>query len=225
MSPCHIAILDDHQSSIDGYAFRLASNPEIKLVATGLFGEALEPMLDNHPVDVLLLDMSLPVSALNYNPYPIVQKLPLLLQKHPGLKVIVISMFSQISLVKALMKIGIKGYILKDDSHAIINLGSIVSTVNLGGQYFSQKIAASLEKGHSGSLQLLTLRQREALELCAAYPDLPSKSLAEKMSVAESTFRNLLSEAYQRLDVRTRASALSKARQLGLLPKNPNDPF
>ena len=225
MKPCHVAILDDHQSSIDGYVYRLSSHPEVKLVATGLFGESLEPMLSNNVVDVLLLDMSVPVSALNHNPYPIMQNLPMLLKKNPDLKVIVISMFSQLSLVRALIKIGIKGYIMKDDSQAMINLGMILSTVNLGGQYFSPEIANSLDKSHTDQLLLITPRQREALELCAAYPDLPSKELANKMGVADSTFRNLLSETYQRLEVRTRSSALNKARQLGILPKYPKGSF
>jgi len=38
------------------------------------------------------------------------------------------------------------------------------------------------------------------------------------MNVANSTVRNLLSGAYLRLGVNSRAAAIAKARQLGLIP-------
>jgi len=67
-----------------------------------------------------------------------------------------------------------------------------------------------------------TVRQLEVLSLCASYPDATSAELANRLGIANSTFRNLLSEAYLRLDVRNRTSAIAKARQLGLIsPETP----
>ena len=211
-----IAIVDDHQGTIDGYMYRLGMSPEVTVVATGLFGEELESILAEHSIDVLLLDLSLPVSPSNPNPYPILQKLPDLIQRVPDVHIVVISMFSQPSLIKALMKIGIKGYILKDDSQAIINLAKIVTTISLGGYFFSESIEHIFTDQVRESV--ITDRQRQALEMCVAYPDLSSTALAEKMGVADSTFRNLLSGAYGRLGVRTRTAAIARARQLEILP-------
>jgi DNA-binding CsgD family transcriptional regulator len=46
------------------------------------------------------------------------------------------------------------------------------------------------------------------------------------MEIAHSTFRNLLSEAYLKLDVHSRAAAIAKARQLGLIPPQmPDEPL
>jgi DNA-binding CsgD family transcriptional regulator len=64
---------------------------------------------------------------------------------------------------------------------------------------------------------LLTRRQLEVLLLCAAFPSSKTSELAYKMSVSNSTVRNLLSGAYLKLDAHTRAAALEKARLLGLL--------
>jgi DNA-binding NarL/FixJ family response regulator len=59
MSPqVRVAILDDHQSIIDGYTYRLSVVPEIQIVAMAVYGEDLETMLASHKVDVLLLDVS-----------------------------------------------------------------------------------------------------------------------------------------------------------------------
>jgi two-component system nitrate/nitrite response regulator NarL len=35
-----VAILDDHQSIVDGYLYRLQNAPDIEVVATAVYGEA-----------------------------------------------------------------------------------------------------------------------------------------------------------------------------------------
>ena len=62
LSRIRVAILDDHQSIIDGFTYRLSMDPAIQIVSTALFGEDLEAMVANNPVDVLLLDVSVPNS-------------------------------------------------------------------------------------------------------------------------------------------------------------------
>ena len=60
-------------------------------------------------------------------------------------------------------------------------------------------------------------RQLEALSLCAAYPEATTAELADRLGVAHSTLRNLLSGAYLRLNVRSRTAAVAKAQRLGLI--------
>jgi DNA-binding CsgD family transcriptional regulator len=68
---------------------------------------------------------------------------------------------------------------------------------------------------------MLTPRQLEALSLCASHPDGETGLLANQLGVTGSTLRNLLSNSYLRLGVRTRAAAIAKAHQLGILPVEP----
>jgi DNA-binding CsgD family transcriptional regulator len=49
--------------------------------------------------------------------------------------------------------------------------------------------------------------------------------LARRLEVANSTARNLLLEAYLRLEVSTRAAAITKARQMGLITPFQPPPF
>ena len=211
-----VAILDDHQSIIDGYSYRISSAPHIKIVATGLFGEELEPMLENNPVDVLLLDISVPNSPDNNNPFPILYIIPRLLQRYPDLNILVISMYTQHALVETLVNAGISGYIFKDDQASIQQLAKIVEIVAGGGIYFSQ--GAYRDMHGEPAETILTPRQLEALSLCAAQPDGDTVVLANKLGITGSTLRNLLSGAYLRLGVRTRAAAIAKAQQLGIFP-------
>ncbi|MBV6394521.1 MAG: Transcriptional regulatory protein DesR [Anaerolineales bacterium] len=217
-----VTILDDHQSVIDGYLYRLGSAPQVDVVATILFGEELESTLKSHPTDVLLLDVNVPSSPDNPNPYPILHAIPALLQQHPNLAILVVSMYAERGLIRSVMEVGASGYILKDDQVAIRDLGNIVRSVAGGGIYFSQKAhqlyAEYLIRNDS---EELTPRQREALSMCAAYPDWTMSQLAQKMAISNSTVRNLLSGAYVKLKVHNRSAAIAKARQLGLISPEP----
>jgi len=217
----HVTILDDHQNIIDGYVFRLSANPQLEVAATIGFGEDLEPTLAEHPTDVLLLDVNVPTSAKNPNPYPILYAIPKLLQTYAGLNILVISMYAERGLIRAVMESGASGYILKDDQATARDLGSVVLSVAGGGIYFSQKAHELYSKHLSKESDLLTVRQLEALSLCASYPNNTTAVLANMMTVSNSTVRNLLSAAYLKLDVNNRAAAIAKAQQLGLITSSP----
>ncbi len=219
LSKIRVAILDDHQSIIDGFTYRLSMDPEIQIVSTALYGEELEAMVANNPVDVLLLDVSVPNSPEDHNPYPVLHTIPNLLKDYPGLNILVISMFTQRSLIEALINTGICGYILKDDQSSIQQLDKIVRQVANGGIYFSEGAMWELQAGSPDSV--LTPRQLEALSLCAANPDDDTVLLANELGVTGSTLRNLLSGSYLRLGVRTRAAAIAKAHQMEIIPMEP----
>jgi DNA-binding NarL/FixJ family response regulator len=214
-----VTILDDHQSIVDGYRFRLSNFPQIEIVDTLEYGEDLEGALKKQAPDVLILDVNVNVSAENSNNYPIFHVIPKLLQRYPDLAILVISMHNDRSIIRAVMEGGASGYILKDDQRTISELGSVILSIVGGGIYLSEKVRNLYIKNRSAaSEEPLTGRQMEALSLCAAYPDHTTERLAQIMNVANSTVRNLLSGAYLRLGVNSRAAAIAKARQLGLIP-------
>ena len=128
-------------------------------------------------------------------------------------------MFTKNSLIDALVNTGISGYIFKDDQPSIQKLDKIVEIIANGGIYFSQGACRNVREQPAGSL--LTSRQLEALSLCASRPDGDTISLAGNLGITGSTMRNLLSGAYLRLGIRTRAAAIARANQLGILPKKP----
>lgn len=214
-----VGILDDHQPIIDGYRYRLSQADDISVVGTISYGDELEPLLSRQPVDVLILDISVPTSPENHNPYPILHVIPNILEHYPELAILVISMHTQRPLIQAVLETGISGYILKEDHASIRELAAIIRTLAEGSVFFSQQAYDVLLRDLRGRTgPALSNRQLEALSLCAAYPDASLQQLAHCMNVANSTLRNLLSEAYLRLGVRTRAAAVAKGRQMGLLP-------
>ncbi len=214
--PVTVGVLDDHVANIDGYEFRLAKDPGIQLVWRAEVGEELPLHLAKHPVDVLLLDLSVPTSSTNHNPYPIMTMLPRLLDQYPGLNVLVITMYAESSLIKAVMRAGASGYLLKDDKASIIDLAGIVRAVAEGEVRFSPQAEMIWRTQQGDEHNPLTPRQLQALQLCAAYPNSTSRELAQRMSIRPSTLRNLLSSLYLRLGVRTRQAAVAQAKRRGL---------
>lgn len=218
VSQIRVAILEDHQGIIDGYNYRLSTTPEIQVVGSVSYGEDLEPWLANHPADVLLLDINVPASPENRNPFPVLHLVHNLRDKYPNLHILAISVLTQNTLIEALIDAGVCGYIFKHDQASIQQLAKIVLMTASGGVFFSQGAYQKIRGNSAQSKDSpLTLRQMEILSICAAYPDVTTAELASRLGIASSTLRNLLSGAYLRLDVRTRAAAISKARQMGLL--------
>lgn len=227
LNKIHVTILDDHQTIIDGYRFRLGKNPRMEVVAAVGWGEDLQPTLEKYPTDVLLLDINVPTSPDNPNPYPILHIIPDLLQKYPNLVILVISMHAERSLIRAVMEAGASGYILKDDQTTLRDLENVVASVFSGGIHLSRQVNdALLKSGRTTKESLLSKRQLEALSLCLSYPDNSTAELAMKMSISNSTVRNLLSSAYIKLGVRTRIAAVTKARHMGIIsPEVPSISF
>ncbi|MFH2038192.1 MAG: response regulator transcription factor [Chloroflexota bacterium] len=211
-----VAILDDHQSILDGFQYRLMQTKEIKVVASASYGEDLIPMLQKNQVDVLLLDLSVPTSVENGNQFPMIFALKTLQNEFPSVKVIIISNFKEKALVKSAIDRGVRGYIYKDDHASIQQLSRIVLIVSAGGNYFSAGVYS--EMAQESSKINLTPRQKEVLEVASAFPDDSTDELAGRMNISGSTLRNILSTSYARLGVHNRNSAIDKIRQMGIVP-------
>jgi two-component system, NarL family, nitrate/nitrite response regulator NarL len=218
-----VAILEDHQSIIDGYKYRLNLMPAIEVVGVAGFGTELEVLLKDVVADVLFLDVQVKTAPDNATLYPIFHILPKLGQLYPDMSILIISMIDHRTMIEALMKAGARGYIIKDETAVIERLGEVVVSVANGNNYVSQRVYDLLNYTQTArDKPALTPRQLEALSLCAAHPNWSRVELASALVVEPPTARNLLSSAYFRLGVNTLSAALQKASELGLIGKNSN---
>jgi DNA-binding NarL/FixJ family response regulator len=215
-SKIKVAILENHQSIIDGYLYRLSLSDEFEVVGAIYYGADLDAFLKKHLVDVLILAAYVPISASDRAAYPVVNVIPSILAKYPGLRILIVSMFANPTFVRAVSELGVSGYILKNDRDSILKLDRIVKKIAMGDIYYSEEIENSILP--KAGNHLLTLRQLEILSLFAASPDCTTGNVAQKLGVADSTVRNLLSRVYKTLEVHNRMSAVSKAQKLGMLP-------
>jgi DNA-binding NarL/FixJ family response regulator len=211
-----VVILEDHQPAIDGYYYRLSQCKAFEIVNAFVYADELKSYLQTDVADVLLLDMSLPTAHDDPTPYPVLSLIVELQDLHPELKVIIISMHGERTLIQSAIKVGVNGYILKEDRQAVQNLPNIIQSIMNGGSYLSQQALNQLSD-KSTSQVTLSRRQLQIMSMCAANPNWTLSKVADELHVAHSTVRNSLTSVYQRLDVRNLTAAIAKAQELGII--------
>ena len=217
-----IGILDDHIATAKGYKSKLEKNPSISVVWIANYYQEVDCYLNTFDTDLLLLDIEVSTSPDSTEPYPILHVIPMLLEKFPEIKIVVISMHNRPVLIKAIKKAGASGYILKDDVQSYEKLDEIlINITTYDSIYFSPEVLRVLSNPEE--IPSLTPRQNEILSLIASNPTMKTKDLAEQLFVSPSTIRNHLSEIYLVLEVNSRSSAILKAQQLGLIAIRTND--
>ncbi len=221
--PIRIVILEDYLDTALSHISRLQVEPDMSITAVLQYGSELEAVLDQQPVDVLLLDIRVPTSPDDPTPFPSVQNIPNLLEKHATLSILVVTMYDQRALIDAVIKAGADGYVLKDDREANDALPALVRMIAAGGMYISPRVRARWQKLRTGELvPSFSLLELRALSLCAQSPTQRLPQLAEEMNIARPAIRTILWGAYRKLGVGSRQAAVSKARQTGILPpENP----
>ena len=219
-----VVLADDYQTILDGYGARLTQDPHIRIVGQAYHEADLRRLLANTAVDVLILDIGLPISAEDSSPFPILHAVPKLLEQYPHLHLLIISMHMSVPLIRALADAGISGYIVKDDAPSLRNLAHAVRLIAHDGTYFSQVAYQALQAKSRATLETLPPRQAEVLSLAMSYPDENAIALGLRMGVSSSTVRNHLHRTYIQLGVHTRAAAVAKARELGLITPFPAQP-
>lgn len=144
-----VAVLEHHQSVLNGYRFRLKKAADIEIVAALHYGEEVEPLVTENPVDMLILAVRVPTAPDNKTPYPILHLIPKLHQTFPDLAILVISMHKQAALTEAVLAAGASGYICKDDQAAIKNLDEIIRAIAEGGRYLSDEAKCKSKGGET----------------------------------------------------------------------------
>ena len=211
-----VGILEDHIATATGYKTLLESNNGLSILWTGQYFSDVPPNLEEFRTDVLILDVGVPNSPVDANPFPILHVIPNLLENYPEMAILIISMYNRKALIQATQFAGAVGYILKDDFQSFEKLDQIILDIAEGGIYYSPEVEKLISKP-TNRPPILTKRQSEILSYIASSPDLTTGQLAEELNLAPSTIRNHLSDAYLRLGVNRLHSAIAEARKLGLI--------
>lgn len=140
-------------------------------------------------------------------------------EKMPDILVIMLTVFEEENLIFDALMAGATGYLLKRQPPA--QLLEAIHDLLAGGSPMSASIARKVVnllqragdpgKGSVGVHQLLSVRQREMLELLAAGE--PYKSIADKMGLSIHTVRGYIRRIYEKLQVHTRTEAVARYLQ------------
>jgi len=145
--PIKVAIADDHVLFRAGVKSALSVHKDIKMIAEADNGMQLLTVLKHVQPDVILLDIQMPIMD-GINTLPEIKKL------YPEIKVIMLTMHNDHSMISKLMELGANSYLTKNSDSEIIY--QAVKTVHEQEYYFNQLTNKALIDG------LRVKRQAEA---------------------------------------------------------------
>jgi two-component system nitrate/nitrite response regulator NarL len=159
-----LLIADDHQMVIDGISSMLAGNRHFNISATATDGSmALEQLQRTAvPIHILITDISMPQLSG-------IELCKQVKKSYPGIKVLILSMYHNVAVVKQALLAEADGYILKNAGRA--ELLKALHRIADGGTYFTEDILPIIynqyqkEQSAAEALQQLSKREQEVLSL------------------------------------------------------------
>ena len=212
MTTIRILVADDHALVREGIRLVLDAEPEFEVVAEAANGrQAVELALVHRP-DVVVLDITMPEET----GLAAAARLRDLL---PSARVLLLSMHDQAEYVREGIRIGTRGYILKDSAGA--ELRAAIRTVHAGGTFFSPAVVKRLTTltveqapGATALRNALTPRERDVLDGIAR--GLTNKAIAAELGISHRTVEAHRESLMKKLEIHNVAGLTRFALEVGL---------
>lgn len=198
---------------IDGVKSLLSSNKRFSVIGEAHNGEEVINILSKEKVDIVLLDMNMPVMDG-------MQTLKIIREKYPLMKVIMLTMFSTRDYIERLLKAGANGYILKNTGKDELTLG--IDTVMRGESFFSKEVTERIMEGLQGKKTssaktgIVELTEREKQVLALIVKEMTTQEIADKLFISTNTVETHRKNLISKLNVRNIAGLVKYALQNGL---------
>lgn len=200
-----VFIVDDHYMVIEGIRSLLQNEKGIEWLGHAMSADSCLAFLKQQLPDVILMDINLPDKS-GIDLCAEVKK------KYPGIFIIGLSTFNQLSFIQRMMDNGASGYLLKNATQEEILTG--IATVMKGKLYLSAEAATSLQQNRQ-EIPVLTRREKEVLELIAS--GMTNNEIAAKLFVSVATVDTHRKNLLAKFDARNIALLIKTAVQLQLI--------
>ena len=181
MEKINVLCVDDHVVIRKGIRFLLKEIEFVETVFEAENGKVSLELLNIHKVDIVLMDIRMPVmNGIEATREAMV--------KYPKLKIIAFSMFEEIEQIKDMIQAGVKGYISK--SIKIYELKEALLSVLKGNDFYSKNVSYLMNKEFANKCKEfanipLTTREKDVLCLiCRGYTN---HEIAKNLNINHKT--------------------------------------
>jgi DNA-binding NarL/FixJ family response regulator len=213
MSPIRVLLAEDHTLVRAGFRALLQGATDIQVIAEASDGREALRLIEEHQPDVVLMDITMPI--LNG-----LEATARAAREFPCVRVIILSMHASEEYVLQALRAGAAGYLLKGADTAEFELA--VRAVARGEVYLSPAVSKHVVADYiervgaePGSLERLTPRQREILQLVAE--GRTTKEIARILKVSVKTVETHRTQLMERLDIHDVAGLVRYAVRTGLV--------
>ena len=196
MQPISIALVDDHRLFRSGIASLIAKFPKYHILFEAADGEELirklTPKVKPH---IVLLDINMPKKDG-------IETAEWLRKNYPEVNIIVLSMFEDAERVLQMIKIGVKGYLLKDAEPA--EFEQALQKVSEGDVYYPEFVTRHLLNNFNRIAEQVKLNIRELEFLRLAGTELTYKEIADQMCISVRTVDGYRDQLFDKLQIKSR---------------------
>ncbi|MBD5500976.1 MAG: response regulator transcription factor [Lachnospiraceae bacterium] len=197
-----VMLVDDHILIREGIKQLLEFDGEIEVIEQASDGlECLDKLKTVKP-DILLLDINMP----NMNGIEVLEELK---KNNNPIKVLILTVHSEVEYLVKAVDIGADGYILKDSGSA--ELKQAITLIMNDESYIQPSLIPSLNSRlinrdiDKEKLESLTKREIEILAQVAS--GMFNKEIAINLDISERTVKNHISNIFKKIDVSDRTQA------------------
>lgn len=213
-----IALVDDHKLFREGLAELINGFSNYKVFLEADNGKQFIEKLNKKELpDIVLLDISMQ----EMDGYETAHWLK---QYHPEIKILVLSMFDNENAIIRMMRLGVKGYVLKDIRKK--DLKEALDSINSKGYYYSDLVTGKLihtinkideEKEGKSIKNLINLTEREIEFLKLACTEYTYREIADKMFLSIHTIDGYRDALFEKLNAKSRVGLVLYAIRNGIV--------
>lgn len=203
-----VLVADDHTLFREGIVQMCHTEADLEVIGEADDTNDAITLAQRDRPDVVLLDVEMPGLGAD-------ESLRQILKISPTSKVIVLTMHDDARLVKRLLSLGARAYVVKSATRD--ELLAAIRTVKRGKDNIVLSVSkATMEGLREPETGPLSARELEILTFVAR--GYSNAQIASTLYISEGTVKRHLTNIYLKLDVTSRLNAVNKAAALGLLP-------
>jgi len=203
--PITVLLADDHTMFREGLAKLLTAYGGLEVVAETTNGEGALVLAREKKPDVVIMQVQMPFEEAR-------ESLDKMREIEPPPKIIIVTMFEDPGMMRAFLRLGASGYVLKSSSttHLVSAIRAAAFAPEDGNVVVGMP-RTMLEEAEGGSEGVLSVRELEILLLAAR--GLSNRQIAGQVHLTEGTIKRHLSNTYNKMGVGSRGEAARKALQ------------